>query len=384
MSIYFDHNASSPLHPQVLEAMLPFMQSAHGNASSLHRSGRFLRSAIDGARVQVAALVNARPDEVIFTSGGSEANNTAVKSFIDLHAPGHWLSSPLEHASLLGPLHQAERAGKTLHWLLADQQGRVDPATATTLCQQFSPQLISLQLANNETGVLQPVQQIVQIARSHADCLIHSDATQAVGKVEVDMQQLDVDLLTLSGHKFNAPQAVGALVVKSATLREPLISGGHQESGRRAGTENVALLVGLGKAAELARINLFERHAFLLELRRHFEHGLAQIGGVHIFGAEAERLPNTSYFALPYYHGETLLMQLDKAGFECSSGSACQSAVTKPSHVLSAMQVNEDLALNAVRVSFGMDNTIQQVDQLIATLNTLINQLPAIMRQAAS
>jgi len=151
--------------------------------------------------------------------------------------------------------------------------------------------LISLQLANNETGELQPVQQVAQIARSHGDCLIHSDATQAVGKVEVDMQQLDVDLLTLSGHKFNAPQSVGALVVKSATLREPLISGGHQESGRRAGTENVALLVGLGKAAELATINLLERHAFLLELRRHFEHGLAQIDGVYILVQKSNACP---------------------------------------------------------------------------------------------
>ena len=382
MTIYLDHNASSSLHPEVLDEMLPFLQTTHGNASSLHRSGRFLRSAIETARARVAELVNAQPQQVMFTSGGSEANNTAVKSF--LPTPLTMLSSPIEHASMLGPLRQAQAAGGSLEMMTVTGQGTVDVEQAEALIRQNTPDFVSLQLANNETGAIQPVASIARFAHQQGQCLVHSDATQAIGKIEVDIQQLDVDLLTLSGHKFQAPQAVGALIIKSASMRDPLISGGHQESGRRAGTENAALLVGLGKAAELARINLLERHAFLLELRRNFERQLQQIPGVRIFAAEAERLPNTSYFALPYYHGETLLMQLDRAGFECSSGSACQSGVTTPSHVLSAMGVDEDLALNAVRVSFGMENTLEQVDQLIATLNTLINQLPAIMRQAAS
>ncbi len=382
MTVYLDHNASSPLQPEVLQAMLPFLQSTHGNASSQHRSGRFLRSAIEQARVRVAQLLNAPPDQVIFTSGGTEANNTAVKSFIQ--QPARLLSSPLEHASMLQPLRQAQRAGSELQTMAVDPQGVVDIARAQAQIDRFQPAFISLQLANNETGAVQPVAAIAAHAHARSDVLVHTDATQAIGKIAVDMQQLDVDMLTLSGHKFQAPQGVGVLVVRHAHMREPLLSGGHQESGRRAGTENVAALVGLGKAAELARINLQERQSTLLELRRDFERRLQEIPGVVIFSDQVQRLPNTSYFALPYYHGETLLMALDKAGFECSSGSACQSGVTTPSHVLSAMGVDEDLALNAVRVSFGPGNDRQQIERLIATMKDLINQLPAVMRQAAS
>jgi len=370
------------MHPDVLEEMLPFLQAAHGNASSLHRSGRFLRSAIDTARARVAELVNVQPQQVMFTSGGSEANNSAVKSF--LAAPFSMLASPIEHASMLGPLKQAQAAGNTLSMMGVTEQGVVDIEQAKAQIEQIRPDFLSLQLANNETGAIQPVEALARFAHQQGDCLVHSDATQAIGKIAVDFDQLDVDLLTLSGHKFLAPQAVGALIIRSATMQQPLISGGHQESGRRAGTENVALLVGLGKAAELARINLLERQTYLLELRRLFERQLAQIPAMQVFSAETERLPNTSYFALPYYHGETLLMQLDRAGFECSSGSACQSGVTTPSHVLSAMGIDEDLALNACRVSFGMENTAEQVDQLITTLNDLINQLPAVMRQVVA
>ncbi len=383
MAVYLDHNASTPLHPEVLDAMLPFLQAAHGNASSLHRSGRFLRSAIEQARAQVAELVNARPEQVMFTSGGSEANNTAIKGFLSSSA--NFLSSPIEHASLLGPLAQAQQSGSTVDWLEINEHGVVDLAAARSRMDSLQPDFFSLQLANNETGAIQPVGELARLAHqvSLKTCLVHSDATQAIGKIEVDFEQLDVDLMTLSGHKFGGPQAAGALIIKQTQVPVPLISGGHQEAGRRAGTENTALLAGLGKAAELARINLLERQSYLLELRRLFERQLSQIEGVQIFSEAVERLPNTSFFALPFYHGETLLMQLDQAGFECASGSACQSGVTTPSHVLSAMGIADELALNAVRVSFGMENTAEQVEQLIETLKHLINQLPAAMRRVA-
>ncbi|MCK4708038.1 MAG: cysteine desulfurase, partial [Gammaproteobacteria bacterium] len=339
---------------------------------------------IETARSRVAELVNARPEHVIFTSGGTEANNLAFKGFLAMDSATTMMCSAIEHASVLHPFKQVKQAGCSTHLLPVTADGITDVERSKQLIQQYSPDLVSLQLANNETGVIQPVEQIARFSHANQVSIVHTDATQAVGKIAVDFQQLDVDMVTLSAHKFQGPQAVGALIVKSASLISPLLTGGLQESGRRAGTENVAMLVGLGKAAQLARIKLQERNSTLLELRRYFEQKLAAIAGIEVFGANSERLPNTCYFAIPYYHGETLLMQLDQAGFELASGSACHSEVTLPSHVLSAMGVDEDLALNAVRVSFGMENTHQQIDQLIDNLNNLINQLPAVMRQVAN
>jgi cysteine desulfurase len=383
MTVYLDHNASTPLLPEVKEAMLPFLGSYPGNASSLHKSGRFLRSAIENARQQVAELVNAEPGQVVFTSGGSEANNLAIKGMIEPTASCTILTSHIEHASVLQPVAQMKQNGCSVGYIDADQDGAVVLADAWRKLEELQPDLLSLQLANNETGVIQPLRKISSMAHQQGSTMVHTDATQAIGKIDVDMQALQVDLLTLSGHKFNGPQGTGALV-STAPVRQPLISGGYQESGNRAGTENVALIVGLGKAAEIARTKLREKQAYLLELRRYFEQQLKGIPGVIIFGERVERLPNTSFFSIPYYHGETLLMQLDKAGFELASGSACHSEVTRPSHVLSAMGVDETLALNAVRVSLGMDNTRKQIDALIATMNDLINSLPAVVRQAAS
>lgn len=381
MSVYLDHNASSPMHAEVLDEMMPFLTSSAGNASSLHRNGRFLRSAIETARGRVAELVQAKPENIIFTSGGSEANNLAIKGFIPCNAESTIATSQIEHASILEPVKQAERAGCQCLYLPVNESGLLDVDVAQQHIGEFKPDLLSLQMANNETGVIQPLARVTQMAH-YCGSLVHTDAIQAAGKIDIDFCQLGVNLMTLSAHKFQGPQGVGALITDGQALISPLISGGPQESGRRAGTENTALLVGFGKAAELARINLSEKRAYLLELRRFFERELRKIPGVRIFGENVDRLPNTSYFSIPYYHGETLLMQLDKAGFSLASGSACHSEVTQPSHVLSAMGIDDDLALNAVRVSFGMENTHQQVEQLILKLNELINQLPAIMRQA--
>ncbi len=380
MSTYFDHNASTPLHPEVLEEMMPFLTKSYGNASSLHKSGRFLRSAIETARQQVATLVNSSPRYVIFTGCGTEANNLAIKGFLPMHANTTIATSPMEHGSVLEPVEQVKKMGCQIQYLPTTDLGEVDVEAAKPHLQA-SVDMVSVQLANNETGVIQPVEDISRYVHSKSACLVHTDATQAIAKIEVDMQQLNVDLLTLSGHKFQAPQGVGALVINSSsTVKMPLLSGGPQENHNRAGTESVALLVGLGKAAEIAARKLSEKQTYLLELRRYFEQQLQNIPNVVIFGKEANRLPNTTFFSIPYYHGETLLMQLDKAGFELASGSACHSEVTKPSHVLMAMEIDEDLALNAVRVSFGMGNTRQQIDLLLEQINKLINQLPAVMR----
>jgi len=368
--------------PEVLEAMLPIMQSSAGNPSSLHRSGRFLRSAIENARGQLAQLVNCDPKQVIFTSGGTEANNLAIKGIVDMGGSTTMMTSPIEHASVLQPFLQAGQAGCETHYFNVAENGVINLSEAEDLIGKHSPDLVSVQMANNETGVLQPVEKLAQYAHQLPATIMHTDGTQVIGKIPVDMEQLGVDMMSISSHKFYGPQGVGALIIKNGSIKNALMSGGPQEAGKRAGTENAALIVGLGIAAELAQRKVFERQAYLLELRRYFEQQLSAISGVVIFGDTAERLPNTSFFSIPYYHGETLLMELDRAGFELASGSACHSEVTQPSHVLSAMGIDEAIALNAVRVSFGMSNTRQQVDELITKLNQLINQLPAVMRQA--
>ena len=381
MQTYFDHNATSPLHPEVVEAILPYLHNAVGNASSLHSAGRLARSAIETARGQVAELVNCAADSVIFTSGGSEANNLLLKGYLDLTSPRPIISSEIEHPSVLQPLAQLERSGRQVIRLKSNSSGQVDLKAAQPILRVNDPEILSIMLANNETGVLQPVQQLVQLTDSDR-CLTHTDATQVVGKLPVDMKQLGVDALTLSGHKLQGPQGIGALIVNRKPTRV-LISGGAQEKYQRAGTENVAMIVGLGKAAQVAALEMQQKGHHLLQLREVFESKLATIPGTIIFGSDADRLPNTTYFSLPYYHGETLLMELDRAGFALASGSACHSEVTKASHVLTAMGIDEGLALNAVRVSFGKSNTLQEVDALVSKLQNLIDKLPAVIRRAA-
>ncbi|MCZ6883554.1 MAG: cysteine desulfurase family protein [Gammaproteobacteria bacterium] len=381
MPTYFDHNASSPMHPEVLEAIMPYLGNTTGNASSLHSPGRLARSAIELARQQVAELINCAPESVIFTSGGTEANNLVFKGYADSADSNPIISSEIEHPSVLQPLAQLQQSGYAVIRLKVNALGQVDLEAAQEILQQHNPQIFSVMLANNETGVLQPVQQLVELIQP-GHCLTHTDASQAAGKLPIDMRQLGVDALTLAAHKFQGPQGIGALIAN----RKPgqvLISGGEQEKNRRAGTENVAMIVGMGKAAQIAALELQHKRHHLSQLREVFESRLATISGVVIFGQDAERLPNTTYFSLPYYYGETLLMELDRAGFSLASGSACHSEVTKASHVLSAMGVDDSLALNAIRASFGMSNTLQEVDAFVLKLQDLINKLPSIIRQAA-
>jgi cysteine desulfurase len=381
MPVYLDHNATSPMHPEVAEAILPFLQNPPGNPSSLHSYGRMARSAVETARAQVAALLQCASEDVVFTSGGTEANNLLLKGYFNADDPRPIVSSAIEHPSILQPLRQLQTAGQSVILLQPDHQGRIDLAAAESILADVSPQLMSVMYANNETGVIQPLRELAAMV-DRENCLLHSDAIQAVGKLPIDMPGLSVDAISLSAHKLRGPQGVGALVVK----RKPgnlLISGGEQEHRRRAGTENVAGIVGLGKAAEIAGLEMGHKRHYLMQLRDVFETRLASIPGSVVFGQLAQRLPNTTYFALPYYHGETLLMELDRAGFALASGSACHSMVTEPSHVLKAMGIEDSLALNAIRVSFGMDNNLQDVELLCAKLQELVNRLPAVIRQAA-
>jgi len=369
------------MHPEVADAMLPFLHNPPANPSSLHSYGRMARSAVETARAQVAALLHCASDDVVFTSGGTEANNLLLKGYLDADDPRPIVSSAIEHPSILQSLRQLQAAGQSVILLQPDHHGQIDLAAAESILADANPQLLSVMYANNETGVIQPLDALAAMI-DRENCLLHSDAIQAVGKLAIDMRCQDIDAISLSAHKLRGPQGVGALVVK----RKPknlLISGGEQENRRRGGTENVVGIVGLGKAAEIAGLEMEHKRLYLMQLRDVFETRLASIPGSLVFGQSVSRLPNTTYFALPYYHGETLLMELDRAGFALSSGSACHSMVTEPSHVLKAMGVEDNLALNAIRVSFGMDNNLQDLELLCAKLQELVNRLPAVIRQAA-
>ena len=381
MSVYLDHNATSPMHPEVIDAMMPYLLNPVGNPSSLHSYGRMARSAVESARAEVAQLLGCDSGSVIFTSGGTEANNLLLKGYVDRDSNRPVISSEIEHSSILEPLQQLRAEGVEVILLKSNSQGQIDLEAARSVVVDADAQLLSVIYANNETGVIQPIETLATMV-DRDSCLVHSDATQAIGKIPVDLAQLDIDAVSFSAHKLRGPQGVGALVVKRKP-RQLLISGGGQENKRRGGTENVAGIVGLGKAAQLARLEIEQRTHHLRQLRDVFETRLASIPGSLVFGQQAPRLPNTTFFALPYYHGETLLMELDRAGFALASGSACNSAVTRPSHVLRAMGVDDNLALNAIRVSFGMENSLQDVEQLITKLQELVDSLPAVIRQAA-
>lgn len=374
MPVYFDHNATTPLAPEVMDAMLPYMSSIYGNPSSVHRYGRLARNALEQARQQVADLLGAQANQVVFTSGGTEANNLALKGSLQAHQPARLALSAIEHAAMLGPAAQLEQAGWQLDLIPVDTQGVV---TEDALQQALSPQtrLVSVMAANNETGVLQDLPTLVRSARSlKEDLLFHSDACQVAGKLPLNFTELGLDMLTLSAHKLYGPQGAGALIISRQIDLQPQISGGGQESGRRSGTENLAAIVGFGQAAELAAQRQQQRQQQALALRQQLQQALVEQAGITVFSVEAERLPNTLQFSMSGIDGETLLMQLDKKGFAVSSGSACQSGKTEPSHVLLAMQVEPMVARGSIRVSFGEQNTQAQVTQFIEALAQIRQQ----------
>jgi cysteine desulfurase len=374
--VYFDHNATTPLDARVLDAMLPFLRERCGNASSRHDYGRMARAAVDAARQQVAAAVGAHATEVVFTSGGSEANNLFIKGAAACLPAGLLAISAIEHPCVREPARELQRQGWRLHEVAVDSEGRISATDyAATLQQQ--PRLVSIMLANNETGVVQDMATLAaQRQSTNAPGWLHSDAVQALGKVPVNFRTLNaagVHALTLSAHKLGGPQGAGALIVDKRVELRPLIAGGGQERGLRSGTENVAAIVGFGHACSLLAERLADM-ARLEKLRQELEGGLSALGA-RIFGGQAARLPNTVYFALPDIDGETLVGKLDRAGFAVASGAACSSANPEPSHVLQSMGVAPALARGAVRVSLGPKNTAQQITDFIAVLGDTVNQL---------
>lgn len=382
--IYFDHNGTTPIDPRVLGAMLPYLKEHYGNASSRHEYGRAARRAIDQAREQVAASVGAHATEVIFVSCGSEANNLMLKGAASLLGPAvagaaaHVAISSVEHPSVRDAARSLARRGWKITEIAVDAEGRlqeVDYARALLA----RPRLISVVFANNETGVLQDIPTLAERARAGCGKHVwfHSDAIQALGKVALDFRALNesgVHALTVSAHKIYGPKGAAALIIDKRVDLAALISGGGQERGLRSGTENVAAIVGFGRACELAVARLDQAATELEAMRKQLERGLGQLEAT-VFGQDAQRLPNTVFFAIPEIDGETLVAKLDRAGFAVASGSACSSASTEPSHVLLAMGVAPELARGAVRVSLGMGTTSEQVAEFLATLAKTTREL---------
>lgn len=380
---YLDHNATTPLDPAVLAAMLPWLESQFGNASSRHEYGRAARRAIDEARQQVAAAVNAHPTEVVFVSGGSEANNLFLKGAAASLKPSSIALSAIEHPCVLKPAAQLARQGWQIQPVTVDGAGSVIFSSFTEALAA-RPQLFSVMLANNETGVIQDIPALATAARATGGWF-HSDAVQALGKLPIDFRALNaagVHALTLSAHKANGPKGAAALILDKRVELQPLIAGGGHERGLRSGTENVAAIVGFGIAAELAANRLAEHAEQLVKMRDSLERGIVALGG-QIFGGDAPRLANTSYFAFPDIDGETLVGKLDRAGFAVASGAACSSANPEPSHVLRAMGVPSEVARGAVRVSLGRGNDESQIDQFINALQATIRNLQGLTAIAA-
>lgn len=380
---YLDHNATTPLDPAVLAAMLPWLESQYGNASSRHEFGRAARRAIDEARQQVAAAVNAHPTEVVFTSGGSEANNLFLKGAAASLKPGLIALSAVEHPCILKPAAQLARQGWQVRYAAVDSAGRLNLADYAEILLA-KPRLISLMTANNETGVVQDVAALASAAKAGGGWF-HTDAVQALGKLAIDFRNLNatgVHAMTLSAHKAYGPKGAAALVLDKRVELQPLIAGGGHERGLRSGTENVPAIVGFGVAAELAAQRVAELPTRLRVMQAKLESGLARLGA-RIFATEAVRLPNTSYFAFPNIDGETLVGKLDREGFAVASGAACSSANPEPSHVLRAMGVAPEIARGAVRVSLGASNTEAEIEQFINALQVTVGRLQGLTAIAA-
>ena len=371
MSAYFDNNATTPLDPRVGNAMLRHLTEAHGNPSSIHRWGREAHRAVEVARAQVAGLVGAESAEIVFTASGSESNNQAILGVAERAGfRGHIVTTALEHPSVRAAAEEAARRGMETTEVAPGADGVV---SAESIEDALRPdtRLVCLMLANNELGTIQPVGEVARLCGDRGVEVL-SDVVQAVGKIPVDAADLGADYLTLGGHKFHGPLGVAALVVRRGVDLPPLVHGASQEGGRRAGTENVPGIVGLGEAAELATVELASRRAHLLALRRRFEAGLARISAQTIVHCAASpRLPHTSHVAFLGHSGHQLLLDLDSAGFAVSTGAACHAGAPQPSRALLAMGVAAEEALASLRVSFGMMNTPDEVDELLEALARL-------------
>src|SRR5215469_6106247 len=374
--VYLDNNATTPVLPEVLEAMRPFYLEEFGNASSIHHYGQHARAAVEKARASVAALVNARPAEIVFTSGGTEADNLAVFGLV--RSGDHVVTSAVEHHAVLNSCKRLEQIGCEVSYVPVNSRGEVSPGDVRNALRP-NTRLISIMMANNETGVVQPVEEIGRIALE-ADVFFHTDAVQAAGKVPIDVARIACDALSISGHKLHAPQGTGAMFLKKGTLIQPMLYGGSHERQRRAGTENLPGIVGLGKAAEIARKWLeSDGPKKMSAMRDHLQETLlrsAEAAGVN--GLGASRVPNTTNLWFDFIEGEALVIALDLKGLAVSSGAACSSGAIEPSHVLLAMGLSQQRARSSIRLSLGKQTTQEDVDFAVSVTPETVGRLREI------
>jgi cysteine desulfurase len=371
--VYLDNNATTPVLAEILDAMRPYFLEHFGNASSIHHHGQETRAAVERARESVAQLVGCRASEIVFTSGGTEGDNLAITG---LARPGdHIITSTIEHHAVLNTCKHLESMGIEVTYIPVDGRGLVDPNDVRQALRSHT-KLVTIMMANNETGVVQPVEEIGKIT-TEADVYFHTDAVQAAGKVPLDVNRIGCDLLSISGHKMHAPQGVGALYVRKGTLLQSMFHGGRHERGRRAGTENVPGIVALGKAADLAKQG-FETGevARIAALRDHIEQTvLAQVETVGVNGKGAPRVPNTTNIHFDHIEGEALVIALDLKGLAVSTGAACSSGALEPSHVLVAMGLRPDQARASLRFSLGKQNTKEDVDFALSLIPATVSRL---------
>jgi cysteine desulfurase len=385
--VYLDYNATTPVEPQVLNSMLPYFSADFANASSIHTPGQRARSAVETAREQVGALIGARPQEIVFTSGGTESDNhaifgvaqpiLAVRSSPAKATAPHIITTAIEHEAVFNACQALETQGVSVTYLPVDRQGLVDPESVR---RAIRPEtfLITVMHANNELGTLQPLEQMGRIAKEHK-VYFHTDAVQSAGKIPIDVNALNVDLLSISGHKLYAPKGVGALYVRSGTRLRQLLYGGHHQRGFRPGTENVAGIVGLGKAAEIARDALPSDAQQVSTLRDKLECGLVErIQQVHVNGGSAPRTPNTTNVMFAGIEGEALVIALDLKGLACSVGAACSSGAVEPSHVLTAIGLSQEEAKSSLRFSLGRHTTESEIDFALEVIPAAASQLRAL------
>ena len=385
MRVYFDYNATTPLAEEVIEAVVRATRDTFGNASSVHHFGQQAKAALDDARSAVAALIHADPSEIVFTSGGTEADNFAIRGAAEAVEPTgrrHLIASAIEHEAVLNTLKALARRGWRTTLLPVDESGIVSPDRLREAMADDTA-LVSVMHANNEIGTIQPIAELATLAHARG-ALLHTDAVQSAGKIPVDVRALGVDLLSLSAHKFNGPKGAGALWIKRGTRMQPIVTGGKHERNRRAGTENVPGVAGLGVAAQLAAGKLAVEASRVGALRDRLEEGILQaVPGTIVNGARGSRVPNTTNISFDRVEAESLLIALDLEGVAVSTGSACSSGTLEPSHVLRAMGLSAHRTQNSLRFSLGMLSTQAEVDRVVEVLPRLVEKLRGLTRKAA-
>ena len=374
--IYLDNAASTPVNEQVLQEMIPFLKENFGNPSSIHKLGRISFKAIQNARKQIASLINAEPEEILLTSGGTESNNTVLFGIAKMNRGNHLVTSSIEHEAILEPCKELENKGFKITYVDVDDTGLINPQDIKKSITKDTS-LVSIMFANNEVGTVQPIQEISKICHEH-DILFHTDAVQAVGKLELDVKALGIDFLSFSSHKINGPKGVGALYIKKGIEINPFIYGGGQENGLRSGTENVANIVGFGKACQLSKDNLKQNISHMRNLRNKLINKVIdEIPHVNVNGNQEHRIPNNAHFTFLGVNGEDLIIKLDENGVAASTGSACSVKVQKESHVLKAMGFSHEKITGSLRLSLGVSTTDSDIEKTVEILKKVVKELRA-------